>query len=208
MGTFIDLAGERFGRLRVIGQVENRGSLVQWHCACDCGRETTATTKKLRGGRKNSCGCLWLPAIVQAKTKHGHSAGGSVSGELGTWMTMRARCNNPAHRAFDKYGGRGIVVCERWDDFANFYSDMGPRPTIAHTLDRRDNDGNYEPDNCRWATKREQAQNTSRNVNVSYGGQMMCAAEAARRCGISINALLWRIHAGWSQDRLFSPVGR
>ena len=205
MGIFIDLSNERFGRLTVLKQSTNRGRLVQWCCKCDCGNETLATTKKLRNGRKQSCGCLWYPAIVKAKTKHGHSADGTTSAELKAWMSLRNRCNNPMNRSYHRYGGRGIKVCERWDDFSNFLADMGPRPSVLHSIDRIENNSSYSPDNCRWATKTEQARNKGSTVLVNYGGKIMCVKEVSVLCGVGQGTILYRIHAGWPEHRLFVP---
>ena len=208
MGKFIDICGERFGKLTVIKKSENRKELVQWICLCDCGKETLATSKKLRSGRKRSCGCLWLPAVVAAKTKHGHSSGGHVSVELHTWMQMRSRCTNPSNKGYPRYGGRGIKVCERWDDFQNFIDDMGHRPSPGHSIERVNNDGHYEPGNCKWATKYEQCRNRSNNIFIEYDGIKMCVRDASDLCGIKRETLYFRIKSGWSEDRLFTPTAR
>lgn len=208
MGTFIDLSGQRFGKLLVKSRAASNDSLVRWDCLCDCGQETIASTKKLRNGRKQSCGCLWLPAVVEAKTKHGHASNGRITTELRIWMNMRNRCSSPTNPSYPDYGGRGIEVCERWNDFGLFFADMGPRPSPAHTIDRKDNDGDYEPDNCRWATKIEQSRNKRSNVNVIFDGVEMCVTEAATLTGLNPSTILWRINAGWPESELFAPLKR
>lgn len=204
MGTQIDLTGQRFDRLIVVSRAENSSSgLVQWRCICDCGKEAIASTKKLRCGRKRSCGCLWLPAVVAAKTVHGHASGGAVSTELKVWMGMRSRCNSPTNRAFSRYGARGIRVCKRWDSFENFLADMGRRPSTNHSLDRIDNNGPYSPKNCRWATAGEQCRNKSNNVRI--GGDVLTDVAAA--CGVGVATIRYRIKSGWPKDKWLVPPG-
>jgi hypothetical protein len=123
-------------------------------------------------------------------------------------MGMRARCNNSRIAAYSDYGGRGIKVCERWNDFSLFLQDMGPRPSRRHTLDRIDNDAGYEPTNCRWATKEEQSKNRRSNIKVNFKGQELCASDAAKLAGLELSTLIWRINAGWSNEELFCPAKR
>jgi hypothetical protein len=121
---------------------------------------------------------------------------------------MRARCSNRSEPAYKYYGGRGILVCERWlgdHGFENFLADMGEVPP-GLTLDRRDNDGNYEPGNCRWATKKEQCRNFSRNRSIEIDGRVKCLAEWSEDSGIKVGTILTRLKFGWSSDRLLSPV--
>lgn len=127
--------------------------------------------------------------------KHGHSRTPTHK----TWKRMRERCSNPNHMNWMKYGGRGIRVCERWDDFSAFFADMGEPPENT-TLERIDNNGNYEPGNCRWATRTEQARNRSSNRRLAFRGETLCMAEWSERLGIPYATIQDRIAAGWSVD--------
>jgi hypothetical protein len=162
------MTGRKCGRLYVLGRADmggkkgiKRGQWV-WHCRCDCGNEAVVPGFELRTGQIRSCGCL----LKEATTKHGMSG----TPEFFIWWGMQDRCMRTTTAYYDRYGGRGISVCKEWrDSFAAFYRDMGPRPSPKHSLDRVNNDGNYEPGNCRWATKKEQAANRGprrRNLNV------------------------------------------
>lgn len=120
------------------------------------------------------------------------------------WRQMRSRCRSKTHAQYAYYGGRGIKVCERWNVFATFVEDIGPRPSSRHSIERIDNDGNYEPSNCRWATQKEQARNRRDNTIVTYGGERMALARAAELAGFSYQAVVQRIVRGWSIDAALS----
>jgi hypothetical protein len=149
-----DIAGRRFGRLVVAELAKRHGGHVHWRCLCDCGKETVVRASHLVGALTTSCGCQQRENTIARFTTHGMSS----TREFSSWSAMLARCENKNHPHFKDYGGRGISVCNRWRKFSNFYADMGPRPR-GLTLDRINNDGNYEPGNCRWADWFQQAAN-------------------------------------------------
>ena len=151
--TAIDISGQRFGQLTAIEPSGiDLGRRITWLCQCDCGRKTVIRGTYLRKGSTVNCGC----DDRRIHIKHGKHQ----TPEYRTWDNMKQRCYNPNRAQFKYYGGRGITVHERWrDSFENFYEDMGPKPSQQHSIDRKEVDGNYGPDNCQWATKSEQQQN-------------------------------------------------
>jgi CENP-B N-terminal DNA-binding domain len=157
--------GQRFGRLLVLRASPKRGhnGIMRWICLCDCGCDTVVDGSSLRRGLSKSCGCLQREAAK--RIVHGHSRYRNTTKTYQTWSNMIQRCTNSKHNKYRFYGGRGIKVCRRWLKFENFLADMGPRPA-GKTIDRYpDNDGDYRPDNCRWATWDEQV----RNKRIDYG---------------------------------------
>jgi len=128
--------------------------------------------------------------------------------EYRAWGDMKQRCQRPSHASYKNYGGRGITVCDRWQTFENFFADMGERPTQQHSIDRRDNNGNYTPENCRWATRDEQMSNLRKTRLITFNGETLHMAEWARRTGIKSANILARIKLGWPLDMVLGPPTR
>lgn len=196
MGRFHDLTGQRFGRLSVIGRAEDKATgskpKVMWRCRCDCGKETIVWSSSLIQGTTVSCGCR--------KTKHGYA---NKERLYQTWKNMRRRCYDQSNKRYAQYGGRGITICPEWDDYAVFRfwaMSNGYRDDLS--IDRIDVDGNYCPENCRWATTTEQMNNMTRNRILSFGGKSMTMSEWAKDLGISYGTMNHRVQRGWSMERI------
>lgn len=181
--------GERFGRLTVIGApISNNGRY--WPCKCDCGNELRVSITALGKRRASDGGCSKCP-----RERHGH--GRSTDPTYSKYQAMRQRCENPKNKSYPNYGGRGIVVCERWRRFDNFLADMNQCPSSKHSIDRKDSNGNYEPGNCRWATSDEQANNKRTNRKVEIDGMIFPSLKkASDHFGISANVVLARLLRG------------
>ena len=203
MRQIIDLTGQRFERLTVIEMSErdSRNRII-WKCICDCGNEKYVPTTDLRGGRTKSCGCLSSEVTAERNTKHGHTKRGRHVPEYKIWRAMKDRCYNPNNKSFKNYGGRGIMVCDRWlNSFENFLVDMGKRPSVKLSIDRIDNNGNYEPSNCRWATAKEQ-QDNKRNLHnqifIHYNGERVTLSSFADTHNIPKGTIHSRISRGYT----------
>lgn len=158
MPNFLDITGHRFGRLVALERVDRPKNQWRWLCKCDCGGKRVVGRGDLTSGKTSSCGCLRVE-------RQWHTHRMTKSGEYNSWRAMHERCRNQKSKHFKYYGGRGIIICDRWYLFENFLEDMGKRP-IGYTLDRIDPHGNYEPPNCRWATRLLQSQNQRRWLSV------------------------------------------
>ena len=192
------MVGRRFGRLVVIG----KAGQGKWKCQCDCGNVSIVFGSNLRRGNTRSCGCL------KRDTKSRFRHGKSYEPVHWVWATMLQRCTNPKNGKFPRYGGRGITVCDRWLTFENFLTDMGEPPPGDFSIERKDNHKGYSPDNCKWATRKEQARNKRNNRFVTYKGETLCVAEWAERKGLKIPTLWTRLFKwNWEIGRaLNTPV--
>lgn len=163
MPKFKDISGERFGRWLVLSKTDDE-ERAKWLCRCDCGNTGVVSGTVLRRGSSVSCGCVRSERAATLTYRHGMNLKGAPSRPYRIWTGMKQRCRDPNVSQYPYYGGRGIKVCERWEDFMNFYADMGDPPTATHSIDQIDPDGDYEPSNCRWATPVQQANNRRNNV--------------------------------------------
>ncbi len=207
--NFKDLTGKRFVDLEVVElDIENSSKRTRWLCKCVCGKTKSILSGSLLDGKSLSCGCKVGENIAKAQTKHGMCK----SSEYKIWNIMVQRCRTD--RSYASYSMKGIKVCERWSyphGFVNFYEDMGPRPSAKHSIDRIDNNGNYEPSNCRWATAKQQARNKTSNVVVEIDGKKKCISEWAEELGIEdanfASTVRIRIQHGWEPAKaVLTPI--
>jgi hypothetical protein len=197
--TKTNMIGKRFGRLVIIEKIINKSGPKIYKCRCDCGKEINVRLTSLKTGNSKSCGCLRRDSLLIANTKHGFSKIGQIKGEYRSYYAMKNRCYNPDAVGYNQYGGIGIKVCERWlESFNNFIEDMGLKPSPLHTLDRYpDVNGNYEPGNCRWATKKEQGNNRRNTKYVIYEGEKVPLAVLAQKMGFNYDLVNRRLRIGW-----------
>lgn len=207
---FIDLTGQRFGRLSVLYRedfIKKDGKKeTAYICKCDCGNQTKVLAYNLKNGHTLSCGCQSLENRVKARTTH-HRTGTRL---YRIWSGMKRRCNIPESEHYDCYGGRGIKVCDEWRTFEPFYEwALSSGYNELLTLDRVNNNGNYEPSNCRWTTPREQSNNTRRNRHITYKGETKTASQWSRAFNLESSTFLYRLKAGWTMEEIeTSPVRR
>lgn len=207
----IDLAGKVLGKWTVLSRAPNQKSRhIAWLCRCECGRQAVVLSNNLRLGKSTCC----RPCGVLKRLHHGELVGdrfGRSSAESTVHESMIQRCLNPYSQCYGRYGGRGITICERWlgpNGLKNFIADMGRRPSNKHSIDRIDNDKGYSPENCRWATRKEQQRNTSRSVFVTAFGQTLPLQEWAERYGIRAECIRSRLTAGWEAEVAVSKPSR
>lgn len=194
-----NIAGERFGIITALSFYDIRRGNTRWLCRCDCGTEKPMSLSSLM--RVKSCGCLSGKLISQSKITHGMRN----TREYRIWASAKTRCFNSRCKSFPHYGGRGITMCDAWrDSFYVFLKDMGTCPD-GHEIERVNNDGNYEPSNCRWATRTEQARNKRRTPQVTHNGETLSLKEWAAKTGIHYGTLMSRF-VGRSRVPLFDPI--
>lgn len=200
---FIDLTGQTFGKWTVLaylgrfGNTKTGGPSV-WACRCQCGNESKVQGQALKRGDSTQCRSC---ATSEQQTTHGQSRTDTYR----IYHGMLQRCYNENHRLYHYYGGRGVVVCDRWrEDFLAFHADMGGRPSGKHSIDRIDSNGPYAPENCRWATADQQARSKRSNRWLEHNGERMILKDWARRIGMHPNTLYGRIDGGWPIDRALS----
>jgi hypothetical protein len=192
-----NLSGRQFTRYFVLGYAGRVNASYTcrpdfWLCRCDCGNFRTVAHRKLLTGYSKSCGCYSHDLTLAKCTTHGMSRTRIYC----LWSDMHTRCYNPKFKQFQDYGGRGITMCDRWLKFENFYEDMGEPPSPKHSIDRIDNSKGYSPENCRWATQLEQANNKRNNCHVTYNGKTHTLAEWSRITGIHQGIIWKRLNRG------------
>lgn len=201
-----DITGEVFGKLTVIGLSHSKEKRSFWFCRCECGNETIARKDALSNGHTQSCGCLRRGVVSEISRAHGMTMGlKRCEPEYNIWRAMMSRCFNPKNEHYQDYGGRGIFVCDEWRCYENFYNDMGSRPTKEHSIDRSNNDLGYSKDNCRWATKVEQATNKRNTVWVEMVDGLMPLSSASRKYGIPKATIRKRLLRGVDKSQLHLP---
>ncbi len=204
-GRVPELTGQRFGRLLVLSFSHvNKNQGAVWNCLCDCGNEHQVITKNLTQGITRSCGCLRKDEFGARQRTHGMTHHPLAR----TYRGMMERCYNPKYHNYHLYGGRGITVCDRWrESIANFVADMGERPA-GYSLDRINNDGPYSPENCRWATIAEQANNKRGTRYLTYDGRTLTVTQWSEITGISRDTIYKRTKDGWDAERILTTPPR
>lgn len=192
MGALRDFTGQVFGILHVLERAPPAGKHIKWRCRCDCGTVSDFFATNLARGLSQSCGCVRVHHMTDTP-------------EHRAWQGMFDRCNNPNSHGYKDWGGRGITICDRWrNSFRDFLADMGPRPSPQHSIDRKDNNGNYEPSNCRWATKAQQSRNSrgarlNDNIVKDIRASSLSAEVLAAQYGVS-KGCIWHVlaHRTWA----------
>lgn len=200
MGQFRDLTGERFGRLLVEGTSGyNKHHQLYWKCECECGKYKEVLGSSLRNGMTQSCGCLQKEAASKINYKHGMAK----TPIFNIWWSMMQRCYDKNSQAYNRYGGRGINVCNQWQQFEGFYADMGDKPKDM-SLDRIDNNGDYSPENVKWATAKDQANNRKSNVVLEHNGKKQTMQQWSDELGLKVGTVWARLNRGWDISRALS----
>lgn len=213
MGKLIDLTGQRFGRLKVIKRVPGlKYGYAKWLCICDCGAHIVLPSRSLISGNTKSCGCLKIELSVRKVEKYRkenvHFHGDRDRRLANIWAGMRYRCFSPTSKLYQNYGGRGITICQEWDDFYSFQKWAFSSGYSEHlTIDRIDVNGPYSPENCRWVTLKRQARNKRETIYLTLDGIQKPMADWADEIGVSWSTLHTRYLLGWSDERILTtPV--
>lgn len=202
MPKFIDRTGKTYGYLTVICVADfKRGNKIVWKCSCKCGNIAFVAAGDLWNTK--SCGCYRIEELKKNPhfMTHGYTRNRKTSSTYKTWAGMKQRCLNPKSQSYEYYGGRGIKICDKWLEYENFLSDMGERPIDKHVIDRINNNGNYEPGNCRWATNEISLNNTSRNSNITFKNKTLTLTQWSRKIKIPVSTIQNRLKRGWSIEK-------
>ena len=205
MGKVKDITGQKFGRLTVIKFLRIEKHKAIWLCKCECGNLTGVTISCLTNGNTKSCGCLRKERNIESHKTHGQSR----SRLYYIWNHMKSRCYNKNHKDYKNYGGRGIKICDEWqDNFQAFYDwSMSHGYDDTLTIDRIDNNGNYEPNNCRWVTVKQQNRNRRSNINFTCNGETHCLMDWCKILGLNYNTVYNRFHnCNWSIEKALDIV--
>ena len=204
---FVDITGQKYNRLTVLGFAgqQNCGHFL-WFCRCDCGSIIKPQGSSLKSGNTKSCGCHKIEGLIKRTATHGQSIDNGTP-EYVTWSAMWQRVRYPKNTHYHHYGGRGIKVCDRWLSFENFFEDMGPKPSKEYSIERGDVDGDYCPENCRWASPLEQANNTRNNRKLTHNGRTQNLGQWEAELGFKPGTIKGRLRIGWSVEKaLTTPL--
>ena len=192
-----DITGQKFNKLTAISFVKRENNHTYWLFRCDCGKEVIRPSSDIVRGKTKACGCGRSAAAKKKNLKHGELIGRKTSKTYAAWLSMKYRCYNPNIKNYDDYGGRGIRVCDRWlESFANFLEDMGESPSANHSVERIDVNGDYCPENCKWASREEQANNTRRTVRVIYDDMTYSITQLCRHLDLNYKQVEYKRSRG------------
>jgi hypothetical protein len=212
----LDLTGKTFAKLTVVGHVKKVGTHQYWKCICECGEIKDIQGNSLKSGKTTSCGCYQKSIARDLISRNRPKKRDTDKGFNSRWRDMIRRCYDEKVKSFPAYGGRGIRVCDRWKDFKSFENDMyssyvthrGIHGTFNTTIERINVNGNYEPENCRWATRKEQNNNQQSTIRVTISGVVKTLNELSSEIGISKNGIKYRLNCGLSDDEILKPSAR
>ncbi len=202
--NFIDMTGEKHGRLTLIERSYSKNNTVYWKCICDCGKEVVKSGMLIRLGKTTSCGCYKSERLSKRSKTHGM---GKTKINY-VWLDMKARCSNPNHKRYKDYGGRGIGFQNSWNNFESFYNDMKSTYREGLTLDRIDNEKGYSKENCRWVTVLKQNNNKRNNVYETVDGVTATRSELCDLYGVPRCTFYWRINNGMTVEEALKSKGR